>query len=95
MPPVGALCLTYEALDAATDSLAGALYYGPDEIGDCQKFTAGLAAHCAEIGIKFEHGVNIRALTRKGARIEATQTDQGAFQGDAIIAALGNYTPLL
>ena len=99
--------LQYEALDAAgavarepalepiAESLVGALYFAPDETGDCQKFTAGLAERSAELGVKFEYGVNIGSLRRKGARIEAVQTDKGEFRAEAIVAALGSYTPLL
>ena len=37
----------------------------------------------------------VRSLRRKGARVEAVHTDRGEFRGDAIVAALGSYTPLL
>ena len=91
-----ARCVALEpALEPIAESLVGALYFAPDETGDCQKFTAGLAAHCAEIGVKFEYGVAVRSLRRKGARVEAVHTDCGEFRGDAIVAALGSYTPLL
>ncbi len=99
--------LQYEALDVAgcvarepalapiAESLVGALYFAPDETGDCHKFTAGLAAHCASIGVTFEWGTNIHSLRRKGGRIESVHTDRGEFQADTIVVALGSYTPLL
>src|SRR5262245_20849884 len=41
------------ALQANAKSLAGGVYFPREEVGDCHKFTTGLAAHCAKLGVKF------------------------------------------
>ena len=43
----------------------------------------------------FEWGAAVRRLRRKGRRIEAVETDKGTHGADAVVAALGSYTPLL
>ncbi len=91
-----ARCVALEpALEPIADTLAGALYFPPDETGDCHKFTAALAAHCAEIGVAFEWGARVRRLRRKGRRIAAVETDRGTHGADVVVAALGSDTPLL
>ncbi len=83
------------ALEPIADRLAGALYFPPDETGDCHKFTTGLAAHCAEQGVVFEWGTTVTTLRRERKRIVAVETDKGTFRADIVIAALGSHTPLL
>lgn len=91
-----ARCVALEpALEPIAHTLAGALYFPPDETGDCHKFTSGLAAYCVELGVAFQWGTTVHALQRKGARIDGVQTDKGEFRGDAVVVALGSYTPLL
>lgn len=89
-------CVALEpALEPIADTLVGALYFPPDETGDCHKFVNGLAAHCAEIGVAFEWDTSVKALRRKGPRIEAVETDKGTHVADVVVVALGSYTPLL
>lgn len=89
-------CIEREpALAPIAETLAGALYFPPDETGDCHKFTNGLATHCESLGVTFQWGTTIRALRRAGGRIDAVETDNGTFQADTVVAALGSYTPLL
>ncbi len=91
-----ARCVALEpALEPVAETLAGALYFPPDETGDCQKFTAALAAHCAGMGVAFEWGAKVRTLRRTGRRIEAVETDKGTHVADIVVVALGSHTPLL
>jgi D-amino-acid dehydrogenase len=90
-------CVEIEpALAPIADTLAGGLYYPPDEHGDCNKFTTGLRRHCEEtLGVKFLLGTDIRRLLRSGDRIEGVETSRGQLQADNYVAALGSFTPLL
>lgn len=83
------------ALDKVRDKLVGGLRLPNDETGDCQMFTTGLAALAAEIGVRFEYGVDIRAIESQGDQITAVRTDKGSFTADRYIVALGSYSRLL
>lgn len=83
------------ALDKVRDKLVGGLRLPNDETGDCQMFTTRLAALAAEIGVRFEYGVDIRAIESQGDQITAVRTDKGSFTADRYIVALGSYSRLL
>ncbi|NIJ08317.1 D-amino-acid dehydrogenase [Sphingomonas vulcanisoli] len=79
-------------LDKVRDRLAGGLRLPNDETGDCFKFTNALAARCAEMGVTFRYGVETRRLVRKGGRVVAVETSEGAITADTFVVALGSYT---
>ncbi len=81
------------ALGATATSLVGALYFEKDEVGDCHKFTQGLARHLAAQGVQFRYGETITGLTRDGARVTQVRTGAGSHSGDAVVVALGSFTP--
>ncbi len=81
------------ALGATAASLVGALYFEKDEVGDCHKFTQGLARHLAAQGVQFRYGETITGLTRDGARVTQVRTGAGSHSGDAVVVALGSFTP--
>jgi D-amino-acid dehydrogenase len=84
------------ALDKVRDKLVGGLRLPNDETGDCQMFTTRLAALAAQIGVRFEYGVDIRAIESQGDQITGVRTDKGSFTADRYIVALGSYSrPLL
>jgi len=83
------------ALDKVRDKLVGGLRLPNDETGDCQMFTTKLAALAAEIGVRFEYGVDIRAIESQGDQILGVRTDKGTFTADRYIVALGSYSRLL
>jgi D-amino-acid dehydrogenase len=99
--------LTYEPIDAAecvrrepaltagAPSLVGGIYFARDEVGDCHKFTTGLARHCETLGVKFHYGTSIQGLERGSGRIGAVRTSRGSMRADHFVAALGSYTPLV
>lgn len=89
-------CVAVEpALASIHPSLAGAVHCPTDESGDCHRFTIKLAERCRDQGVEFRHGVWIRSLDRRGARIAAAITDTGPISGDAFVLALGSYSPIV
>jgi len=83
------------ALQASASTLAGGICFPRDEVGDCHKFTTGLAAHCAKLGVKFHYGTTIQRLARSGDRVNSVETSRGPMQADSIVAALGSFTPIV
>lgn len=100
--------LLYERLDAAgcaaaepalsdtAPTLVGALRFPRDEVGDCNKFTQGLAAACAKRGATFLYRTSARGLVVSGGRIAGVRTDRDRIDADEVIVAMGSFTaPLL
>lgn len=83
------------ALAATVPSLTGALHFPTDEVGDCRKFTQGLAAHLAQQGVAFRYGVKVTGLGVKDGAVSAVETDQGPLHAGAVVVAAGSLTPLL
>jgi len=90
-------CLALEpALAPFADALAGAVLCTDDESGDCNLFTAGLAASCRAAGVEFRFGTRVRRLTTAGGdRIARVETDRGEIAADAYVVALASDSPLL
>jgi D-amino-acid dehydrogenase len=84
------------ALRDTRDTLAGALYFVRDEVGDCNKFTQGLAAACAAAGVTYRYGETVQTLEASGGQVTAVVTDRGRIPADTIVVAMGSFTaPLL
>jgi D-amino-acid dehydrogenase len=83
------------ALAQVQEKFVGGLRLPGDETGDCFKFTSRLAALAEGLGVKFQHGVNIRGIASNSAHITGVATDQGLQSADAYLVALGSYSPLL
>ena len=84
------------ALAATSKTLAGALYFARDEVGDCNKFTQGLAAACERLGVRFQYSTTVNAIETSGGRVTGVQTSAGRLQADDVVVALGSFTaPLL
>ncbi|HVO01086.1 MAG TPA: D-amino acid dehydrogenase [Candidatus Cybelea sp.] len=90
-----AACVRREPALAANTALVGGVYFPREEVGDCHKFTTGLAKRCAELGVRFHFGTTISHLERSGGRIAAVRTGNGAMRADSFVAALASYTPLI
>jgi D-amino-acid dehydrogenase len=90
-------CVELEpALAPIEATLAGGLYFPPDEHGDCHKFTAGLRAWCEQqLGVVTHFETEVQALVREGDRIVAVETSRGRMRADRYVAALGSFTPAL
>jgi len=97
----------YEVLDRAgflrvepgltqtQDKFVGALRLPGDETGDCHLFTQRLAAMAAARGAKLRFDTTILGIERAGDRIAGVRTTAGVLAADAIVMALGSYTPLM
>ena len=86
----------YEPALAATESnLVGALHFPNDEVGDCRKFTQGLAAHLAAQGVDIRFGTKVTGLGVSDGAVTAVETDQGPLRADVVVVAAGSFTPLL
>jgi D-amino-acid dehydrogenase len=83
------------ALAETASTLVGGLHFEKDEVGDCHKFTQGLARHLAAHGVEFRYGETITGLVRDGARVTQVTTASGAHRADAMVVAMGSFTPLL
>jgi D-amino-acid dehydrogenase len=84
------------ALSATSSTLAGALYFERDEVGDCNKFTQGLAAACAQRGVRFHYATTVQGIETSQGRVTGVMTSTGRIAADTVVVALGSFTaPLL
>jgi D-amino-acid dehydrogenase len=90
-------CVEIEpALAHTASSLAGALYFERDEVGDSNKFGQGLAAACAARGVQCRFDENVRDIEAANGRVQAVVTDKGSIAADIVVVALGSFTaPML
>ncbi|MBO0140089.1 D-amino acid dehydrogenase [Agrobacterium sp. Ap1] len=89
-------CIRVEpALKHVRQKIVGGLLTPKDETGDCFKFTNALALKAAAMGVKFVYGTNIKALDVEGGAIKGVVTDRETLRGDAVVVALGSYSPML
>jgi D-amino-acid dehydrogenase len=86
------------ALAHVAPSLAGAFYSPGDGNGDAYKFTCAAAADAERHGAVFRYGVTVhglyRSLTQRRAVMGAT-TSAGPIAADAVVLALGSFSPLV
>jgi len=91
-----AACVAIEpALAAVERQLAGGIFTPDDESGDAHKFTQGLAALAIAKGAEFLTGRTINGFEHQGGRLRAVATDRGRLEADAVVMALGSYSPKL
>jgi len=90
-------CVELEpALKDTKSTLAGALYFARDEVGDSNKFAQGLAAACATRGVQCRFGETIQKIETGNGRVQAVVTDKGRITADTVVVALGSFTaPML
>ena len=90
-------CVELEpALTSTKSTLAGALYFARDEVGDSQQFTQALAAACAARGVQCRFGETVQKIETSSGRVQAVITDKGRIVADTVVVALGSFTaPLL
>ena len=90
-------CVELEpALKDTKPTLAGALYFARDEVGDSNKFTQGLAAACAGRGVQLRFSETVRKVETSNGRVRAVVTDKGRIAADTVVVAMGSFTaPLL
>ncbi|MEB2846799.1 FAD-dependent oxidoreductase [Rhizobiales bacterium RZME27] len=89
-------CVRVEpALSHVRHKMVGGLLTPKDETGDCFKFTNALAAKAEAMGVKFLWGHTIKAVDISGGAVSGVHTDKGDIKSDAVVVALGSYSPLL
>lgn len=89
-------CIRVEpALAHVREKIVGGLLTPKDETGDCFKFSNALAAKAAELGVTFNYGSIIRGLDVEGGRVTGVVTAHGRLAADAVVVALGSFSPLL
>ncbi|MGI4858000.1 MAG: D-amino acid dehydrogenase [Janthinobacterium lividum] len=87
-----ALARAEPALGAAGDKLAGGLRLPNDETGDCQLFTARLAAMSESLGVRFRYDTPIDALAVTAGKAIGVQCGTELVRADAIVVALGSFS---
>jgi D-amino-acid dehydrogenase len=90
-------CLGIEpALVGAKRPIVGGTFTAGDESGNARLFTRALAARCAERGVAFRYGETIESLAAAGGQIVGVRLANGEiFAVDAVVMALGSWSPLL
>jgi D-amino-acid dehydrogenase len=89
--------LLYEpALAEVQHKFVGALRLPGDETGDCHVFTRRLAEIAAGLGVDFRFGLTLQGIETSGsgaaAQVSGVRTDQGRFEADAYLCALGSHS---
>ncbi|ASY59860.1 MULTISPECIES: D-amino acid dehydrogenase [Sinorhizobium] len=89
-------CIGVEpALKHVREKIVGGLLTPKDETGDCFKFTNALAARAAALGVRFAYGTLIKGLDVEGGQVRGVLTERDRLNADAVVVALGSYSPLL
>lgn len=88
-------CVAVEpALGHVQEKFAGGLRLPGDETGDCHVFTRKLAGIAAAT-VDFRYATTVERIMTEGGRVTGVQTDRGAVAADAVVVALGSYSPRL
>jgi D-amino-acid dehydrogenase len=93
-------CVTIEpALAACRDRLAGGIFTASDESGDAQAFTVELAKLAAARGAQLRWRTNVEAIETagdavSGVRVRTPEGRDETLVADAVVVALGSYSPL-
>lgn len=80
------------ALARVSEKFVGGLRLPDDETGDCHMFTTRLAALAAD-KVAFRYGTSVHGIISDGRRVTGVETDSGVIQADAVVVALGSYSP--
>ncbi|MGI0524470.1 D-amino acid dehydrogenase [Rhizobium giardinii] len=83
------------ALAHVRDKIAGGLLTPKDETGDCFKFTNALAKKAEQRGVRFYWGTKVNRLDVEAGRVRGVMTNWERLAADAVVVALGSYSPLL
>ncbi|MBX5155508.1 D-amino acid dehydrogenase [Rhizobium lentis] len=89
-------CIRAEpALAHVRDKIVGGLLTPKDETGDCFKFTYALAKRAEQLGVRFSWGTEVKKLDVEGSQVRGVVTNWERLTADAVVVALGSYSPLL
>ena len=88
-------CIRVEpALAEVRQKIVGGLLTPKDETGDCFKFATALAKKAEDLGARFAYGTNIEGLDIESGRVRGVVTASETLSADAVIVALGSFSPL-
>lgn len=90
-------CLEIEpALAGSTVPVIGGTYTADDESGDAHQFARQMADRAATRGVVFRFDATLERLAVAEGRVTGACLSSGqVLSGDAYVAALGSYTPLM
>lgn len=88
--------LEYEpGLKASRDKFVGGLRFPNDSTGDCHAFTHALIRECLTLGLHLITDTQVNGLEVQGQEVGAITTDKGVIEADAVVVAMGSYSPQL
>jgi D-amino-acid dehydrogenase len=93
-----AQCVDIEpALEMMAPRIAGAIYTPSEDAGDCYKFCNELQRIMTSGAnpVTYRFGVEVERLLPWRGRLMGVETDQGVFEADAYVLALGTNAPYL
>lgn len=86
-------CVAREpALGPVQDKIAGGLGFPQDEVGDCNKFSQGLAAWLEGQGVRFHWNTTVEEVLLKGGRVSGVRTNSGEIGADAVVVAMASQS---
>jgi D-amino-acid dehydrogenase len=94
-------CVTIEpAMAQCRDKLAGGIYTATDESGDAHVFTVELARLAAARGVALRWNTTVESLDAEGDRISGVRVIDAdgrreTLTAEAIVVALGSFTPFM
>lgn len=89
-------CIAAEpALARVAQKFVGGLRLPGDETGDCNLFTKRLADIAKAESVAFQFGRKVARLVADGDRVRVALEDGALLDADAILLAMGSYSPLL
>ncbi len=100
VPTTADECVAIEpALRHARDRIVGGTFTASDESGNAWRFTDELAKLAAARGVDFRYDTTVLALEREGDRTGGVRVrgpeGETRLEADAVVVALGSYTPHL
>jgi D-amino-acid dehydrogenase len=75
------------------ERIAGAVYGLTDGSGDSELFSNELAKVCRKLGVTFNMGTQVRALTADGDRVTGVVTEEGIMRADNYVLSFGVESP--
>jgi D-amino-acid dehydrogenase len=93
-------CAAAEPGLANISKFAGGIRLPLDETGDCYMFTAALAKHCEQHGVRFMYNTRVHSILTAGQRVRGCQIadlqgDTQQIQADNCVVALGTSSTKL
>ncbi|WP_234051704.1 MULTISPECIES: D-amino acid dehydrogenase [unclassified Xanthobacter] len=87
-------CIAAEpGLGLVGEKILGGLRLPGDETGDCFLFTQRLAEISKGLGVTYRFGTGIERIVASGGRVSGVVTSAGTLRADAVVVALGSWSP--